>query len=160
AQHRRTDGMMRARGMKGGIIMARHSNAGRKTSPHHMVETDARLALIHEWLTSALPVPVRRVEPASSDASFRRYFRAFAADGSTHIVRDACPGREDVRPYLKVTRLLESVGVHVPHVRFADSERGLLLLEDLGTTLYLERLHAGDDPDRLYAAALDALAQL
>jgi N-acetylmuramate 1-kinase len=124
-----------------------------------MLETDARLALIHAWLTRELALSVLRIEPASSDASFRRYFRAWTATG-TRIVMDAPPGREDVRPYLKVSSLLETVGVHVPHVHAADSARGLVLLEDLGNTLYLERLSAGADPEPLYGAALDALATL
>ncbi|MGH8275868.1 MAG: aminoglycoside phosphotransferase family protein, partial [Steroidobacteraceae bacterium] len=38
--------------------------------------------------------------------------------------------------------------------------KGLLLLEDLGTTLYLERLAAGDDPGPLYADALAVLASI
>ncbi len=46
--------------------------------------------------------------------------------------------------------------MHVPHVHEADIERGLLLLEDLGVTQYLQRLNAGDDPDRLYGDALAA----
>jgi hypothetical protein len=143
--------------MKGGIIMARHSNAGRKTSPLHMLETDARLALIQDWLTSALHLKVRTVEPASSDASFRRYFRVFL-DGATYVVMDAPADKEDVRPYLKITALLQAVGVHVPHVHARDVSQGLLLLEDLGTTPYLARLVAGDDPGPLYADALAALA--
>jgi len=124
-----------------------------------MPESDARLALIEDWLARELRLPVRRIEPASSDASFRRYFRVFR-DGATYIVMDAPPHREDVRPYLKVTRLLESLGVHVPHVHEADTARGLLLLEDLGSTLYLERLSAGDDPEPLYRDALTALAAI
>jgi aminoglycoside/choline kinase family phosphotransferase len=40
----------------------------------------------------------------------------------------------------------------------SDTQRGLLLLEDLGATLYLERLDAGDDPEPLYADALRMLA--
>jgi len=43
-------------------------------------------------------------------------------------------------------------------VHGVDSARGLLLLEDLGATLYLQRLRAGDDPEPLYADALAALA--
>ena len=66
--------------------------------------------------------------------------------------------KEDVRPYLKVSQLLEAVGVHVPHVHERDVARGLLLLEDLGSTQYLERLLAGADPEPLYADALGALA--
>jgi N-acetylmuramate 1-kinase len=124
-----------------------------------MPQTDARLALIHDWLSRELHLTPQRLEPASSDASFRRYFRAFR-DGATYIVMDAPPPREDVRPYLKVSRLLESLGTHVPHVHEADLDRGLLLLEDLGSTLYLDRLSAGDDPQPLYQEALTALAAI
>jgi N-acetylmuramate 1-kinase len=147
------------RGMKGGIIMARHRQAGRKTHNSHMLETDARLALIHDWLSRELHRPALRIEPASSDASFRRYFRVFCG-AATYVVMDAPPDKEDVRPYLKVSALLESLGVHVPHVHESDITRGLLLLEDLGSTLYLQRLAAGDDPEPLYADALAALAAI
>lgn len=124
-----------------------------------MHENDARLALLHSWLSKDLGLNPQRVEPASSDASFRRYFRAFR-DGQTFIVMDAPPQKEDVRPYLKVTRLLEKVGVHVPHVHEADVTRGLLLLEDLGGVHYLQRLNAGDDPEKLYGDALATLADI
>jgi aminoglycoside/choline kinase family phosphotransferase len=124
-----------------------------------MRETDARLALIQDWLTRELRLVVERLEPASADASFRRYFRATLA-GGTRIVMDAPPGREDVRPYLRISRMLESVGMHVPHLFEADESRGLLLLEDLGSTHYLSRLKTGGDPDALYGDALDALAGL
>lgn len=124
-----------------------------------MLETDARLALIHDWLARDLGLRLERVEPASSDASFRRYFRAFLP-GKTLIVMDAPPEKEDVRPYLKVTRLLEGLGAHVPHVHETDVARGLLLLEDLGGTHYLSRLNAGADPERLYGDALRVLAEI
>ena len=124
-----------------------------------MPENDARLSLVHRWLSNDLGLNPERIEPASSDASFRRYFRAFR-NGETFIIMDAPPQKEDVQPYLKVTRLLESIGVHVPHVHEADTANGLLLLEDLGVTLYLQRLNGGDDPDRLYGDALFALAEI
>ena len=120
---------------------------------------DARLALIHDWLARELGIAVERIEPASSDASFRRYFRAFHPRG-TFVIMDAPPGREDVRPYLKVSALLESLGVHVPHIHESDGERGLLLLEDLGSMHYLSRLEAGADPEPLYGDALDTLADI
>jgi aminoglycoside/choline kinase family phosphotransferase len=123
-----------------------------------MPQSDARLALIQDWLGD-LQVRAERIEPASSDASFRRYFRVFRPEGSL-IVMDAPPDREDVRPYLKVTGLLEGLGVHVPHVHETDVARGLLLLEDLGTTQYLARLSSGADPEPLYADALAVLAEM
>jgi aminoglycoside/choline kinase family phosphotransferase len=125
-----------------------------------MTPSDARRALIHDWVAGPLKLNATTLAPASSDASFRRYFRVTTADGRTFIVMDAPPGKEDVRPYLKVSSLLESVGVHVPHVHEQDVERGLLLLEDLGATLYLARLNAGGDPDSLYGDALNALATI
>ena len=120
---------------------------------------DARLALLADWLARELGLQVLRIEPASSDASFRRYFRAFHPAG-TLIVMDAPPGHEDVRPYLKVSGLLEDLGAHVPRVHEADPERGLLLLEDLGSVQYLARLSAGADPEPLYRDALDVLARV
>ncbi|MGQ0833449.1 MAG: aminoglycoside phosphotransferase family protein [Gammaproteobacteria bacterium] len=124
-----------------------------------MLQTDARLGLIQDWLSRELGLTVERIEPASVDASFRRYFRAWAS-GTTRIVMDAPPEKEDVGSYLKVTRLLESVGMHVPHVHEADESRGLLLLEDLGHTHYLSQLKNGGDPEALYRDALGALANL
>ena len=124
-----------------------------------MVEPDARLALLEDWLSRDLNLRVASIEPASSDASFRRYFRAVCTDG-TYVVMDAPPGREDVRPYLRVSKLLEPLGIHVPHVHAADVERGWVLLEDLGTTPYLRRLGEPGAADALYADALATLARL
>jgi N-acetylmuramate 1-kinase len=124
-----------------------------------MSENDARLALLQGWLARDLGLRPARLERASSDASFRRYFRAVCAD-RTLIVMDAPPETEDVRPYLHVTALLEPLGIHVPHVHEADVSRGFVLLEDLGSTHYLAQLGAGADPRRLYGDALRALAQI
>ena len=124
-----------------------------------MIQTDARLAVIRGWLSHELRLPHERLLPASSDASFRRYFRVFTARG-TYVVMDAPPGNEDVRPFLKVGALLAGLGAHVPHVYESDVARGLLLLEDLGTTAYLQRLESGADPEPLYADALQVLADI
>jgi N-acetylmuramate 1-kinase len=124
-----------------------------------MPENDARLALLQGWLARDLGLRPARIERASTDASFRRYFRVHC-DDRTVIVMDAPPQTEDVRPYLHVTALLQPIGIHVPHVYEADVARGFVLLEDLGATHYLARLGAGGDPRRLYADALQALAEI
>src|SRR5665213_1861231 len=124
-----------------------------------MIHADERLTLVTDWVTRELRLSPKLIEPASSDASFRRYFRVFS-DAGTHIVMDAPPGREDVRPYLNITVMLETAGVHVPRVYEWDAERGLLLLEDLGTRQYLPALERGGDVDQLYADALQALADI
>jgi aminoglycoside/choline kinase family phosphotransferase len=124
-----------------------------------MPENDARLALLQGWLARDLGLRPTRIEPASSDASFRRYFRV-VCDDRTLVAMDAPPETEDVRPYLHVTALLEPLGIHVPHVHETDVARGFVLLEDLGGTHYLARLRAGGDPRQLYGDALQALAQM
>jgi len=124
-----------------------------------MPENDARLALLQGWLARDLGLRPARIERASSDASFRRYFRVVCDDCSL-VAMDAPPATEDVRPYLRVTALLEPLGIHVPHVFEADPAQGFVLLEDLGSTHYLARLGAGGDPQRLYGDALQALAEV
>jgi N-acetylmuramate 1-kinase len=122
---------------------------------------DARIALIRDWLAGELGWPHDcRLEPASADASFRRYFRVWQPSGATRVVMDAPPGKEDIGPYLHVARLLQDCGVHVPEIEAADSARGLLLLEDLGSTQLLARLRSGGDAEQLYSEALSALARI
>ncbi len=126
-------------------------------SQHH----DPRLAQLAGWLAgleayATLPDTLR---PASSDASFRRYFRVDAADGGTLIAMDAPPPQEDVRPFVQVAELFGSTGVTVPTVLAQDVERGFLLLSDLGNTTYLKQLNA-DTAQKLYIDAIDALVLL
>jgi aminoglycoside/choline kinase family phosphotransferase len=125
-----------------------------------MTGSDTRIELIRNWLTSELKLQIVRLEAASADASFRRYFRVWEPGGATRIVMDAPPDKEDVGPFLQVAALLERCGVHVPHVDAADGPRGMVLLEDLGSTPYLARLRAGDDPQGLYADAFEALRRI
>ena len=82
--------------------------------------------------------------PASADASFRRYFRLRAADGSSRIIMDAPPPQEDVRPFVRVAGLIEAAGLHAPEVLAVDPAQGFVLLGDLGRTLYLDVLQQGD----------------
>ena len=56
--------------------------------------------------------------------------------------------------------MLASCGVHVPRVQAADTARGFLLLEDLGSEPYLTRLRAHADPEKLYGDAMAALLRM
>ncbi len=125
-------------------------------------EQDARLALLTEWLSSLDLVETGSRRPASSDASFRRYFRLDVAPalraklGDTLIAMDAPPERENVPAFIHVQGLLLEAGVTVPAIVARDVERGFLLLSDLGTTTYLSRLDA-DNAAFMYSDAVDAL---
>lgn len=78
---------------------------------------------------------------ASSDASFRRYFRIPVSDGSL-IAMDAPPEHEDTRPFIDVAGRLAAGGLNVPRILAADIERGFVLMTDLGASGYLEALNA------------------
>jgi aminoglycoside/choline kinase family phosphotransferase len=117
---------------------------------------DPRLALLQHWVRQGLGFAAATVEPASADASFRRYFRL--RDGArTYVVMDAPPDKEDLGPFVAVAEALAAVGVNVPRILEADRGQGFLLLTDLGSRHYLAALNAGADPDRLYADAATAL---
>lgn len=114
----------------------------------------ARLA----WTRAALGDHTLTLAPASSDASFRSYWRTHH-DGRSWIVMDSPPAQEDPRPWLKIGQQLAAAGLHVPAVHAQDLEQGFLLIEDLGTRLYLNELNA-DNADALYGDAMDALLRM
>ena len=128
----------------------------------------ARRVAFESWLAAIAPrhgLLPQTLEPASADASFRRYFRlgteavgAAQARGSL-IVMDAPPPLEDVRPFVRVAGLIHAAGLHAPEVLECDAEQGFLLLEDLGGELYLDALRAAS-PARADALMRDALRAL
>lgn len=98
------------------------------------------------------------LEPASADASFRRYFR-IQHDRASFIVMDAPPEKEDTAPFIRVADLMMAAGLHVPQIMARDTAQGFLQLSDLGTQLYLPALNE-NSVDALYGDALSALLQL
>lgn len=116
---------------------------------------DTRLQALRSWLRQAGGMTAFELQPASSDASFRRYFRAQHAAG-TAIVMDAPPAREDSRPFVHVAALMRGAGLNVPEILACDLEQGFLLLSDLGTQTYLEVIDERN-ADRLFSDAIAAL---
>jgi aminoglycoside/choline kinase family phosphotransferase len=121
--------------------------------------SDSRLGVLTRWVREDLGFADGRIEPASADASFRRYFRITRGSDS-YIVMDAPPDKETLEPFVGVARSLKAMGLNVPVVLASDAGQGLLLLTDLGTRQYLDPLAEGRDVDRLYADALAALVRM
>ena len=121
-----------------------------------MIHADVRRAAVEKWLAAQLPGARFSLEPASEDASFRRYWRARVGDGRSYVVMDAPPDKEDCRPFVKVAGLLRAAGVHAPEIFAQDLASGFLLLGDLGNTTYLQALDAQSAP-KLFSDAIDAL---
>jgi N-acetylmuramate 1-kinase len=118
---------------------------------------DDRFRALDAWLRTALAGAPFRLERASADASFRRYFRVFL-DGRTLIAMDAPPGREDSSAFVRISALLRQAGLNAPEVIAQDLGQGFLLVTDLGTVSYLEALREGN-VDALFDDATTALVR-
>ena len=130
-----------------------------------MPDQDVRLQHLKVWLDEQLAalfaeqgwgaVPPATLTAASSDASFRRYFRWEGA-GRSFIVMDAPPPQENCKPFVDIAFLLAKSGINVPKIYAEDLERGFLLLNDLGNKTYLDVIDS-ENADDLFNDALQAL---
>ncbi len=119
--------------------------------------SDLRLKQLQDWLSS-VGLSEYDMEPASADASFRRYFRVWH-ERDSFIVMDAPPAQEDCRPFVAVAQAMKDFGLNVPKILEMDFEQGFLLLSDLGHEQYLGAL-TDKNADQLYGDAIRALVTL
>ena len=117
-----------------------------------------RTISMFDWLENDLLLTIDSCEPASSDASFRRYFRVKAAEGQ-FIVMDAPPDKENIEPFIRIAGLLSSSRVNVPAIYQQNLTDGFLLLEDFGSQSFLDQLTTCNATD-LYRSAFDTLFNL
>jgi aminoglycoside/choline kinase family phosphotransferase len=115
---------------------------------------DARRRFAETALASAAAI-----EPASADASTRSYWRVLSPGAPARIVMDAPHDRAELETWLDVGARLRAAGLHAPEVLAVDREQGFVLMEDLGTRIYLPELDERS-ADRLYGDAFDALLRM
>lgn len=121
-----------------------------------MTAAGPRRELAVSWARKQLGWTDFSQESISSDASFRSYYRLRSGQDS-RVVMDAPPKLENnTRAFADVAARLADSGVYVPKIFAHDAERGLMLLEDLGSQPY-HHLLDDDNADQLYGNAVDAL---
>lgn len=120
---------------------------------------DERKIKISSWLAQQLNDAEFTLKPASSDASFRRYFRVGLRDGNSLIVMDAPPDKEQTGAFCRIARQFHQTGLNVPEILAEDDIQGFVLMTDLGVRQYLDELTA-ENAQSLYGNALDALLVL
>ncbi len=123
-----------------------------------MQKQDLRVQAIHKWLENELDMNIESLTPASSDASFRRYFRV-VHEQQTYVVMDAPPEKEDIKPFIKVASLFTLTKINIPKIFHSNLEQGFLLLEDFGNQCYLDLLDTSN-AESLYHPALNSLFKL
>jgi aminoglycoside/choline kinase family phosphotransferase len=120
----------------------------------------SRDQLVTDWVAGRFPDQSIQITPASADASFRRYFRLTLPDGSTRILMDAPPDKEDCKPFIHVAGLLAKAKLAAPRVLDHDLDNGFLVLTDLGRIGYLDAINADLNlADTLMRPVLDTLVQ-
>ncbi|AFT67791.1 aminoglycoside phosphotransferase family protein [Cycloclasticus sp. P1] len=104
-----------------------------------MVRDERKQRLI-KWLSGVLLTDDFSCEPASSDASFRRYFRV-KCQAQSFVVMDAPPAQEDCTSFIMIAEVLRENGIYAPEIFYKSLEEGFLMLSDLGTDSYLDKLN-------------------
>jgi len=99
-----------------------------------------------------------KIEVASADASFRSYYR-LRKNGETYVLMDSSLMLESLPPFVDTNERLSSCKVRVPRIIVKNMELGYLILEDFGSTHYLDILSEENYRD-LYKKAIDEIVKM
>jgi len=95
---------------------------------------------------------------ASADASFRSYYR-LTKNGETYVLMDSSLMIESLPPFVEMNERLSRVNVRVPRIIVKNMESGYLILEDFGSTHYLDVLNEKNYKE-LYKKAIDEIIKM
>jgi len=98
------------------------------------------------------------IEVASSDASFRSYYRLQKED-ETYILMDSSLLLESLPPFVNMNERLSETNVRVPRIIVKNMQLGYLILEDFGSTHYLDILDK-ENYQKLYIKAIDEIIKM
>ncbi|QOY54639.1 phosphotransferase [Candidatus Sulfurimonas marisnigri] len=109
---------------------------------------------IKKWL-STTKYKNHKLEIASADASFRKYYR-LSKDGESVLLMDSSLEKESLKPFLDVTQRLLHVEVNAPKILEKNLEDGYLIIKDFSNTHYLNVLNQ-ENFKTLYSDAIDTI---
>ena len=109
---------------------------------------------ISNWLNEIIKGSFH-IELASSDASFRTYYRINYNEG-TDIVMHAPPDKESLTDVIKINTKLEDANITVPKIKKVNEDLGLILMSDFGKKVYLDNLN-NETVFCLYTDAIDVI---
>lgn len=134
-------------------------------------------AQIQTVVTDALAnaAPIRDIHKMHGDASYRVYYRVSLNDGSSYIVMQLPAGKasasEEITnfsgklnelPFQNVQHFLAEHQILVPQIIHYNPELHMMLLEDCGDVLLLNKVDGADDSTRSlwYRKAIDLLCDM
>lgn len=98
------------------------------------------------------------IETSLADASFRKYYRLRDGD-KTVLLMDSSLELNSLKSFLDVNARLRAVDVCAPKVLEQNIEDGYLILEDFGTTHYLDLLN-GSNYKAFYTKAINSILKM
>jgi len=112
---------------------------------------------IKEWLKTT-SYKNYTIEAALADASFRKYYRLRDGD-KTALLMDSSLEINSLKSFLDVTTRLKNADVSVPKIFEQNIENGYLILEDFGTTHYLDLL-SENNFKAFYTKAINSILKM
>ena len=116
-----------------------------------------RIEIIQKWIKTQLNHSFT-IEAASSDASFRRYFRVIF-NNKTYILMDAPPDLERIDHFINITKKLVNAEINSPKIISFDAKLGFILMTDLGSQTFLDVVD-NSNAFKLYTKATHSLLKI
>lgn len=106
-----------------------------------------------------------KITKVAGDASFRSYYRIYC-ENKTFILMFAPPSCEDIKPFVKIDKLLVKNNFSAPKIFAIDEKNGFILLQDFGDDTYSKVLAKTSKKSlkkhefQLYKKAADCLIEV
>ena len=112
---------------------------------------------LQDWIQTT-PYKEYTMAIASSDASFRKYYRLTKEDKS-FIVMDSSLELDSLSPFIEISARLYKASVKAPKILEENRQEGYLILEDFGNTLLLDVLNENNFRE-LYTDSINEILKM
>ena len=121
---------------------------------------EKRYQLLKKWAIETLDSSQIEINPINSDASFRNYYRVSDHSGTTYVIMDSPPDKENNEQFIFISELLTKMEIPSTVVYAKDLSMGFFILSDLGPATLLDRnmdTRIKTKREKLYTQAINIL---
>ena len=121
---------------------------------------EKRYQLLKRWAIETLDSSQIEINPINSDASFRNYYRVSDHSGTTYVIMDSPPDKENNEQFIFTSELLTKMEIPSTVVYAKDLSMGFFILSDLGPATLLDRnmdTRIKTKREKLYTEAINIL---
>ena len=121
---------------------------------------EKRYQLLKRWAIETLDSSQIEINPINSDASFRNYYRVSDHSGTTYVIMDSPPDKENNEQFIFISELLTKMEIPSTVVYAKDLSMGFFILSDLGPVTLLDRnmdTRIKTKREKLYTQAINIL---